>query len=58
MRKSEESVEELDVQQIKRYMKVPVHKKLQFLHDMNIFLSKITPSKTKKIQRKFREMGF
>jgi len=48
---------EYDIEDMKRYMALPVHKKFEYLEKMIIFLDKITPAKSKKVWNKLKSTG-
>lgn len=43
---------------LKRYIDLPLEKKLEYLEEMNKFLDAVMPEENKKIARKLREEGF
>lgn len=43
---------------LKRYMKLPVEKKFEYLEEMNKFLNEAMPKENKEIAKKLREEGF
>ena len=49
---------EYDIEALKRYMRLSAKKKLEYLEELNKFLSIATPEKNKKIWRKLKDMGW
>ena len=43
---------------LKRYMALPVEKKLEYLEEMSQFLNEAMPQENKEIAKKLREEGF
>ena len=57
-KKTEKKNNEYDVSDFKRYMALPAKEKLEFLEEMNEFLSKAMPAKSKKIWQELQELGW
>ena len=56
--KSNKTSNNFELDEIKRYMQLPAKKKLEYLEELNRFLSLAMPEKNKKIWRKLRELGW
>ena len=48
---------EFDVRYIKKYMKLPAEKKLEWLEEANIFLRTITPKRAKRLNEELKKIG-
>lgn len=48
---------EYDVEDLKKYMDLPVKEKLQYLEEMNEFLSRVMPPESKRIWEELKKMG-
>lgn len=49
---------EYDIEALKRYMKLSAKEKLEYLEELNKFLSIAIPEKNKKIWKKLKDMGW
>lgn len=50
--------EEFDLERIKHFISLPVRKKLQYIEDLQGFLQRTMPERSKKIWEKLKKEGF
>ena len=52
------NLEEYDIKDLKRYMKLSAKEKLNYLEDVNIFLNKAMTAESKNIWEKLKRSGW
>ena len=51
------SGKEFDMKYIKKYIKLPAEKKLEWLEESNRFLRRITPKRAKQLNEELKKIG-